>query len=231
MNTPLRVVQERIRDAARAAGRSPEDVRLLAVSKSVPSSRIRELFVAGQRAFGESYVQEALDKQQELKDLAIEWHFIGPIQSNKARPIAEHFDWVHSVDRAKIAQRLNAARPGHLPPLSTCIQVNIGGEASKGGVAPGEALSVARMIRELPRLRLRGLMSIPRPEQTLPRQREQFRVLRLLRDELNQRGFDLDTLSMGMSDDLEAAVMEGATLVRIGTALFGERSPRRVTSS
>lgn len=221
--TALQAVKERIAQAAVVAGRKPGDVVLLAVSKSWPTERVREVYSAGQRAFGESYVQEGLEKVRALADLPLKWHFVGPIQSNKTRAIAEHFSWVHSIDREKIAGRLSEARPESLPPLQVCLQVNISGEQTKGGVAPGEALPLAKYVRTLPRVKLRGLMTIPRPTADPALQRSQFRALRLLLDQLNAEGMGLDTLSMGMSDDLEAAIAEGATIVRIGTAIFGER--------
>jgi pyridoxal phosphate enzyme (YggS family) len=223
----LQAVLGRIEAAARAAGRDPAAVRLVAVSKTFAPRELRAAWTAGQRAFGENYVQEALDKMGELADLDIEWHFIGPIQANKTRPIAERFHWVHSVDRLKIARRLSEARPAALPPLQICLQVNIGGEDSKSGV-PAEALEeLAASVAELPRLALRGLMTVPRPTADPLQQREQFRALRELRDRLGASlGVALDTLSMGMSEDLEAAVAEGATIVRVGRAIFGER-PRK----
>jgi pyridoxal phosphate enzyme (YggS family) len=200
-------------------------VRLLAVSKTQPADAVRAAFGAGHRAFGENYVQEALDKIAALADLRaqIEWHLIGPLQSNKTRPVAEAFDWVHSVDRLKIAQRLSEQRPPGLPPLQLCLQVNVSGAASKSGLAPTELPEVARAVAALPRLRLRGLMSIPAPAQGFEAQRAPHRALRELLEALNAQGLVLDTLSMGMSDDLEAAVAEGATLVRVGTAVFGAR--------
>ncbi|QPI09379.1 YggS family pyridoxal phosphate-dependent enzyme [Stutzerimonas stutzeri] len=215
-------VGARIREAAQAVGREPATVGLLAVSKTQPAAAIRDAFAAGLRDFGENYLQEALDKQAELDDLPLTWHFIGPIQSNKTKAIAEHFDWVHSVDRLKIAQRLSDQRPAALPPLNICLQVNVSGEASKSGCAPQEVQQLARAITALPRLRLRlrGLMCIPAPSEDPAEQRAAFARLRQLRDEL---ALDLDTLSMGMSQDLEAAIAEGATWVRIGTALFGAR--------
>jgi pyridoxal phosphate enzyme (YggS family) len=221
----LDAVHRRIADAARAAERSPDAVSLLAVSKTFPADDVRTAFRAGQRAFGENYVQESLAKIEALADLRadIEWHFIGPLQSNKTRPVAEHFDWVHSVDRLKIAQRLSEQRPDALPPLNICLQVNVSGEASKSGVAPAEALALAREIDALPKLRLRGLMSIPEPAADLEAQRAPHRTLRQLFEQLRAQGIALDTLSMGMSGDLEAAVLEGATMVRIGTAIFGQR--------
>jgi pyridoxal phosphate enzyme (YggS family) len=213
-------VRERIREAAQALQRDPAAVGLLAVSKTKPAQAIREAHAAGQIDFGENYLQEALSKQAELTDLPLIWHFIGPIQSNKTRQIAEHFDWVHSVDRLKIAQRLSEQRPEHLPPLNICLQVNVSGEASKSGCTPEELPALAQAVTQLPRLRLRGLMTIPEPSDDPQAQREPLARLRRLRDALPG---NLDTLSMGMSQDLEAAVAEGATWVRIGTALFGAR--------
>jgi pyridoxal phosphate enzyme (YggS family) len=209
--------------ACSAAGRAPEQVRLLAVSKTFPADDVRAAAAAGQTAFGESYAQEALEKIALLTDLPLEWHYIGPLQSNKTRPIAEHFSWVHAVDRLKIAERLSAQRPTGLPDLNLCIQVNISGEASKSGVAPGEVLAMARAIAALPRLRLRGLMAIPEPAEGFEAQRAPFRRMRELLAELNAGGLPCDTLSMGMSGDLEAAIAEGATIVRVGTAIFGAR--------
>jgi pyridoxal phosphate enzyme (YggS family) len=223
----LQAVVRRIEAAARAAGRDPGAVCLVAVSKTFAPPDLRAAWAAGQRAFGENYVQEALDKMGHLADLDIEWHFIGPIQGNKTRPIAEHFHWVHSVDRLKIARRLSEARPGTLPPLQICLQVNIGGEDSKSGVPPEELEELARAVVGLPRLVLRGLMTVPRPTTDPLAQRAQFRALRELRDRLAAgAGIALDTLSMGMSEDLEAAIAEGATMVRVGRAIFGER-PRK----
>ena len=218
-------VRQRIQQACQAAGRDPARVALLAVSKLQPAQAVRQAQQAGQQAFGENYVQEALDKMAALADLrgAIEWHLIGPLQSNKTRVVAEAFDWVHSVDRLKIAQRLSDQRPAQLPPLNVCLQVNISGEASKSGLSPQEVAQVAAAVAALPRLRLRGLMSIPEPAQGLQAQQAPHRALRLLLQNLNQRGLALDTLSMGMSDDLEAAVAEGSTMVRVGTAIFGAR--------
>ncbi len=216
-------MERRIAAAVAANRRTGGSVRLLAVSKTFPAEAIRAARAAGQLAFGESYVQEALPKIEALADLPIEWHFIGPIQSNKTRPIAEHFAWVHSVDRAKIADRLSAARPPQLPDLQVCLQVNVSHERTKSGVTPGELPDLARHVRSLPRLKLRGLMAIPEPTDDPARQREAFRRLRELLEQLNGEGFTLDTLSMGMSDDLEAAVAEGATIVRVGSAIFGTR--------
>lgn len=222
----LEAVQQRIAAAARNAGRDPQSVALLAVSKTFPAQDVRAAHVAGQRAFGENYVQESVEKIDALADLraSLEWHFIGPLQSNKTRPVAERFDWVHSVDRLKIAQRLSEQRPASMAPLNVCLQINVSGEASKSGVAPQEAARIAHEIAALPNLRLRGLMSIPELETTLEAQRAPHRVLRELFDALRASGLALDTLSMGMSADLEAAVLEGATIVRIGTAVFGARA-------
>jgi uncharacterized pyridoxal phosphate-containing UPF0001 family protein len=267
----LQAVRGRIERAARAAGRSAADITLVAVSKTFPAERIAEARLAGQQAFGESYVQEAVEKMARLaatpppaplvrplewhiassenvKDIThdavprpspgvasppaappfvrpLEWHFIGPIQSNKTRAIAEHFDWVHSLARTNIALRLNEARPPDLPPINVCIQVNVSGEHSKSGFAPGEELALARIVTALPRLRLRGLMAIPEPTADIALQRRRFALLREIRDRLAASGIVLDTLSMGMSDDLEAAIAEGATMVRVGTAIFGIRRP------
>ncbi|MFV3387064.1 YggS family pyridoxal phosphate-dependent enzyme [Pseudomonas sp. NY15364] len=213
-------VGARIREAAQASQRNFADIGLLAVSKTKPADAIREAHAVGVRDFGENYLQEALEKQVELGDLPLIWHFIGPIQSNKTRPIAEHFDWVHSVDRLKIAQRLSDQRPAHLPPLNICLQVNVSGEDSKSGCRPDELTALAQAVVALPNLRLRGLMAIPEPTDDVAAQHAAFARLRQLRDEL---ALNLDTLSMGMSHDLEAAIAEGATWVRIGTALFGAR--------
>jgi pyridoxal phosphate enzyme (YggS family) len=199
-------------------------VQLLAVSKTWPAASLREAAAAGQRAFGENYVQEAVDKAAELREFDLEWHFIGPLQSNKTRLVAENFAWVHSVDRLKVAERLAAQRPPGQPPLQVCLQVNVSGEASKSGCAPQMAPGLAAAICRLPGLRLRGLMAIPAPTADILRQRSQFALLRRTMEQINaEPGFALDTLSMGMSDDLEAAIMEGATMVRIGTAIFGRR--------
>ncbi len=220
----LGAVRERIAEACRRAGRGTDEVTLLAVSKTQPAEALREAWEAGQRAFGESYLQEALDKIEALRGLTgVEWHFIGPLQSNKTRRIAGNFQWVHGVDRLKVARRLSEQRPEGLPPLSVCIQVNTSGEASKAGVHPEELPALAEAVAELPRLHLRGLMTIPAPASTLEAQRRPFRLLRRLLEALQERGLPLDTLSMGMSGDLEAAILEGATLVRVGTAIFGPR--------
>jgi PLP dependent protein len=217
----------RIGAACAAAGRPVQSVTLLAVSKTVGPAAVREAFVCGQRRFGENYVQEGVDKIAALADLRgqIEWHLIGPLQSNKTRVVAEQFDWVHSVDRLKLAQRLSEQRPAGLPPLQVCLQVNISGEASKSGVAPAEVAALAHAVAALPRLRLRGLMAIPEPAADLAAQRLPHRALHGLLDALRADGLALDTLSMGMSADLEAAIAEGATIVRVGTALFGARAP------
>jgi pyridoxal phosphate enzyme (YggS family) len=223
----LQEVKRRISGAALAAGREPAAVCLLAVSKTFAAEAVRRAHAAGQRAFGENYVQEALAKIDALADLrpGIEWHLIGPLQSNKTRAVAEAFDWVHSVDRLKVAQRLAEQRPAGLPPLQLCLQINISGEASKSGVRPAEAAALALAVAALPRERvvLRGLMAIPEPAGEFDAQRMPHRALRELLAAVNARGLALDTLSMGMSADLEAAVAEGATIVRVGTAIFGGR--------
>lgn len=228
----LDIVRRRIADAAREAGRAPDDVRLLAVSKTFPAENVRAAHAAGQRAFGENYVQEGVDKIAALDDLraTLEWHFIGPLQGNKTRQVAMAFDWVHSVDRLRIATRLAEQRPAHLPPLNVCVQVNISGEASKSGVAPAETLDLLRAVHALPRLALRGLMAIPASAEGRDAQRAPHRALRALFDAARADGLALDTLSAGMSGDLEAAVAEGATLVRVGTALFGRRDPSAAAS-
>ncbi|MBA1202346.1 YggS family pyridoxal phosphate-dependent enzyme [Pseudomonas capeferrum] len=216
----ISLLDARIAHAANAVGRDPASVRLLAVSKTKPSQAVREAYAAGVRDVGENYLQEALGKQRELSDLPLIWHFIGPIQSNKTRAIAEHFDWVHSVDRLKIAQRLSEQRPAGLAPLNICLQVNVSGEASKSGCDPQDLPALARAVSALPGLRLRGLMAIPEPTDDRAAQEAAFASVRQLQQDL---GLDLDTLSMGMSHDLEAAISQGATWVRIGTALFGAR--------
>ena len=220
----LQAVQARISNAAAAVGRSPESVRLLAVSKTWPLACVLDAAEAGQRAFGENYVQEGIDKIAAVSGRNLEWHFIGPLQSNKTKPVAEHFDWVHSINRLKIAERLSAQRPAYLAPLQVCVQINVSGEASKSGCAPDEALALCRAVAALPGLQLRGLMAIPEPTDDLQAQRIPFCKLRELREQICAAGLPLDTLSMGMSHDLEAAVAEGATIVRIGTAIFGERN-------
>jgi PLP dependent protein len=221
----LQQVLHRIDDACAQAARPVQSVTLLAVSKTFGADAVRAAHAAGQRAFGENYVQEALAKIDALADLRgqIQWHLIGPLQSNKTREVAAAFDWVHTVDRLKVAERLSAQRPSHLPALSVCVQVNVSGESSKSGVAPAEVAALARAVAALPNLRLRGLMSIPEPAEGLAAQREPHRRLRELFDALRSDGLALDTLSMGMSADLEAAVLEGATIVRVGTAIFGAR--------
>jgi PLP dependent protein len=222
-------VHERIASACSRAGRPVQSVTLLVVGKSQPAESLREAVVAGERRFGENYVQEGLEKSGLLADLRgeVEWHLIGPLQSNKTRVVAERFDWVHTVDRVRTAERLSAQRPAHLAPLSVCLQVNISGEASKSGLAPAEVAAAARAVAGLPRLALRGLMALPEPAGDFEAQRLPHRALRRLFEVLRGDGFDLDTLSMGMSDDLEAAIVEGATLVRVGSAIFGERSRPR----
>jgi hypothetical protein len=219
----LQATREAIAQAARTAHRNAADVRLLAVSKTFPAAAVREAYLAGQTAFGENYLQEALDKIDALRDLPLEWHFIGPIQSNKTRAIAENFAWVHSVDRLKIAERLSEQRPPHLPPLNVCLQVNVSGEETKSGVAPDEVGQLAQEVARLPRLKLRGLMSIPSPATDETAQRIPFAQMQTLLGQLKSQGMALDTLSMGMSHDYPAAILEGATIVRIGTAIFGKR--------
>ena len=216
----IALVEARIRAAALAVQRDVTSVHLLAVSKTKPAAELREAYAAGIRDFGENYLQEARAKQVELADLPLSWHFIGPIQSNKTRDIAEHFDWVHSVDRLKIAQRLSEQRPAELAPLNICIQVNVSGEASKSGCTPADLPALATAISALPRLKLRGLMAIPEPTEDRVEQDRAFATVRHLQESLN---LGLDTLSMGMSHDLESAIAQGATWVRIGTALFGAR--------
>lgn len=226
LSDALGAARHRLETALAAAGRTPDDARLLAVSKTKPAAMVREAHRLGQRDFGENYVQEALDKQAELADLDdIVWHFIGPLQSNKTREVAEHFAWLHSLDRDKIARRLDRQRPEGLAPLNVCLQVNVSGEASKSGVSLAELPALAEAVMALPRLRLRGLMAIPAPAETLAEQRVPFARLREALATLRERfpEAEFDTLSMGMSGDLEAAVLEGATLVRLGTAIFGER--------
>jgi len=222
----LQAVHQRLTNACTRAGRSADSVTLLAVSKTQPAEAVRAAHAAGQRAFGENYVQEGLAKIEALADLRpeLEWHLIGPLQSNKTRVVAEAFDWVHSIDRLKIAQRLSEQRPAWAAPLQVCLQVNVSGEDSKSGVAPAELPALAQAVTALPRLRLRGLMAIPEPAGDEAAQRQPHRALRELLEALRQQGLALDTLSMGMSADLEAAVLEGATLVRVGTAIFGERA-------
>ncbi len=219
----LQAIRARVERAARAAGRVPGEIVLVAVSKTFPAEYIAQAHAAGQQVFGENYAQEAVEKITKLAHLHLEWHFIGPIQSNKTAAIASHFQWVHSVARDKVAQRLDAARPEGLPPLDVCIQVNVSGEGSKSGVNPGEEVALADTIAGLPRLKLRGLMAIPEPTTDAALARRRCALLRELKERLAARGHALDTLSMGMSDDLEAAIAEGATMVRVGTAIFGKR--------
>ncbi len=223
----LQAVNNRIKTASIAAGRDPAAVSLLAVSKTFGPESVLEAVRAGQHDFGENYVQEALDKIDALKKLApgvvLRWHFIGPIQSNKTKSIAEHFDWVHSVDREKVALRLSDQRPDHLPPLNICLQVNISGEASKSGVLSEEVTPLALSIAKLPKLRLRGLMAVPAPTDDPQAQRAAFAAVAVLYANLQNAGLPVDTLSMGMSADMEAAIAQGATIVRIGSAIFGYR--------
>lgn len=226
----VRLVRNRIETATSAAGRNVDSVTLLAVSKGHSANSIRAVAQSGVRDIGESYLQEALEKIEALKDLSLTWHFIGRLQANKTRIIATHFDWVHGVERLKIAERLSEQRPFHAPPLNVCLQVNIGGEGSKGGVPVAELPALAAAVGALPRLKLRGLMCIPPDEDDPARQRMWFAQMRRALEALNVPGAGLDTLSMGMSGDFEAAIAEGATIIRIGTALFGER-PRAKTTS
>ena len=220
----VRIIRNRINSAAGAAMRNVDSVTLVAVSKGQAANKVRAVAAEGIRDIGESYVQEALEKIEQLRDLTLTWHFIGRLQANKTRVIAASFDWVHGVERLKIAERLSEQRPFHAPPLNVCLQVNIAGEASKGGVTPADLPALAASVAVLPRLKLRGLMCIPPDEEDPTRQRMWFAALRRALEELNAAGAGLDTLSMGMSGDFEAAIFEGATIVRIGTALFGERT-------
>ena len=220
----LHCVRQRIASACAQARRAPSAVALLAVSKTFDADAVLQAYQAGQTAFGENYIQEAVDKIAQLRQLPLQWHCIGPIQSNKTRLVAEHFDWVHTVDRLKIAQRLSEQRPTELPALQVCIQVNIDGGPTKSGVAPAQALELARAVASLPRLRLRGLMCIPEPAPDFVAACAVFAGAKALFDQCNQAGLELDTLSMGMSDDLEAAIASGSTLVRVGSAIFGKRS-------
>ncbi|MDA8349020.1 MAG: YggS family pyridoxal phosphate-dependent enzyme [Pseudomonadota bacterium] len=222
----VRAVRAEIAAAAASAGRNVSDITLLAVSKAQPAEAVRAAFAAGLTDFGESYLNEALAKLEALKDLPLTWHFIGRLQANKTRPIAERFQWVHGIDRLHIAERLAQQRPVHAPPLNVCLQVNLAGESSKAGVTPAELPALAAAVAALARLHLRGLMCIPPPETAPQAQRAWFAQLRQLRDGLNAAGAALDTLSMGMSSDFPSAILEGSTLVRVGTALFGERPPR-----
>ncbi len=222
--TQLQTVRARIAAACLAAGRDPQAVRLLAVSKTFGPDAVAEAYAAGQTAFGENYIQEAVEKMAVLSHLPLEWHCIGPIQSNKTRLVAQHFAWAHTVDRLKIAQRLSEQRPEDLPPLQVCIQVNVDGGPTKSGVAPAEALALANEVAALPRLRLRGLMCIPEPAPDFEASRAVFMRAKVLFEQMNEAGLQLDTLSMGMTADLEAAIHAGSTLVRVGTAIFGGRS-------
>lgn len=223
ISNALQAVFARIDGAAKSAGRPAQEIQLLAVSKTWPAERLQEAAAAGMRRFGESYVQEALGKINALRGLELEWHFVGALQSNKTRAVAEHFAWVHTIDRIELATRLAKARPAHLAPLNVCLQVNISAEPNKRGAAASELASLAEAVARLHGIRLRGLMAIPRASPLENEQRAQFRAVRELYEALKTQGFPLDTLSMGMSDDLEAAIAEGATIVRIGTALFGAR--------
>jgi len=222
--TQLQTVRARIAAACLAAGRDPQAVRLLAVSKTFGPDAVAEAYAVGQTAFGENYIQEAVEKMAVLSHLPLEWHCIGPIQSNKTRLVAQHFAWAHTVDRLKIAQRLSEQRPEDLPPLQVCIQVNVDGGPTKSGVAPAEALALANEVAALPRLRLRGLMCIPEPAPDFEASRAVFMRAKVLFEQMNEAGLQLDTLSMGMTADLEAAIHAGSTLVRVGTAIFGGRS-------
>lgn len=223
----LQEVWHAVKAATEKAGRDPSSVSVLAVSKTFGPEAVIEAAGGGQVAFGENYLQEALDKQQVIQtlrpDLALEWHFIGPVQSNKTRPIAEHFAWAHAVDREKIARRLSEQRPPDLPPLNICLQVNVSGEASKSGISPEDLPALAKVVATLPNLRLRGLMAIPEPAEDFESQRKPFALMRSLQQQLAATGIMTDTLSMGMSADMVAAIAEGATIVRIGTAIFGKR--------
>ncbi len=222
----LQRVRARIVSACAAAGRDPREVKLLAVSKTFGPLAVRAAHAAGQAEFGENYLQEAVDKMAALTDVPLVWHCIGPIQANKTRLVAEHFDWAHTLDRLKIAQRLSDQRPGHLPPLQVCLQVNIDGGATKAGVPPGEALALAREVARLPGLALRGLMTIPEPAPDFAGALAVHQRARALFGQLQAHGLPLDTLSMGMTADLEAAIHAGSTMVRVGTAIFGGRSAR-----
>ena len=227
IQTQLQTVRDRVTAACLAAGRAPDAVSLLAVSKTFDAQAVVDAYAAGQTAFGENYIQEAVQKITVLRHLPLQWHCIGPIQSNKTRMVAEYFDWVHTVDRLKIAQRLSEQRPAGLPPLQVCIQVNVDGGDTKSGVLPHEALVLAQQVAALPQLRLRGVMSIPEPAPDFVAACAVFARVKLVFDALNAEGLALDTLSMGMSADMEAAIHAGSTLVRVGTAIFGGR-PRPV---
>lgn len=229
MNTKSRLksVTNRIKQAEEKYGRSPDSVQLLAVSKVHPAEKIREAHAAGQTWFGENYLQEALDKMEQLSDLDLDWHFIGAIQSNKTRQIAEHFNWAHGVNSIKVARRLGEQRPDSLDPINICLQVNISGEESKSGISPDTVITIARDVMQIPGIKLRGLMAIPEYSADFEQQRKPFRKLRELLEQSNQQGMEMDTLSMGMSGDMEAAIAEGATIVRIGTDIFGERPKKQ----
>jgi pyridoxal phosphate enzyme (YggS family) len=227
----LQSVKARIEAACAAAHRAVNEVTLLAVSKTFGPEDVREAAACGQQAFGENYIQEGVEKIALLADLKLAWHCIGPVQSNKTRLVAAHFDWLHTVDRLKIAQRLSEQRPPELAPLSVCIQVNVDGGANKSGVAPGEALALAREVAQLPRLRLRGIMSIPEPQPDFAAQKAVHLRVRRVFDEMRDAGLPIDTLSLGMTGDLEAAIHAGSTMVRVGTAIFGGRPPKAATSS
>lgn len=228
ISSNLQTVHNHISEATQKASRNPSSVSLLAVSKTYPANAILEAAHAGQLAFGENYEQEAVQKIQQIREMApelkLEWHFIGPVQSNKTRAIATHFDWVHSVDRERIARRLSEQRPDTLAPLNVCLQVNISNEDSKSGIEEEKVFELAKIVSSLPRLKLRGLMAIPEAERAPEKQREPFHLLKNLYQRLRQAGYDLDTLSMGMTADMDAAIAEGATIVRIGTAIFGARN-------
>ena len=226
LTTRFQQTLTRISSAAASCGRNPDEIQLIAVSKMQPASAIRALYECGQRDFAENYLQEALPKLEALKELDVVWHYIGQLQANKTRSVAEHFAWVHALDRARIAMRLNDQRPHHAPALQVCLQVRLGDEAGKGGVVPSDALALAREVITLPRLKLRGLMCVPPPETSFVAQKAWFDQLVACQREIIAAGIPLDTLSMGMSGDLEAAIAAGATCVRIGTALFGERTAR-----
>ena len=223
IGTALNAVRARIGELEHRYRREPGSVTLLAVSKTKPPEAVRTAIAAGQRSFGENHLQDAMSKVDALDGQGVSWHFIGAVQSNKTRPIAAHFDWVHSIEREKIATRLSAQRPAGREPLDVCIEVNVSGEDTKSGVSPADVEPLSRLVCELPGLRLRGLMAIPRPAADFEAQRAPFRLLREILDDLNAKGLELDTLSMGMTGDLEAAVAEGATIVRVGTAIFGPR--------
>ena len=224
IQTRLLAVRARIDAACQAANRNPQAVTLLAVSKTFGPDAVREAYAAGQTVFGENYIQEAVEKIAALRDLPLQWHCIGPIQSNKTRLVAEHFDWVHTIDRLKIAQRLSEQRPAHLPPLQLCLQVNVDGGDNKSGVPPQEALALAKQVAALPNVRLRGVMSIPEPAPDFIAALASLTSVRAVFDALNAEGLGLDTLSIGMSADLEAAIHAGSTMVRVGSAIFGGRA-------